>query len=150
MMPNKYNVSSTKTTIHIPINTSLLRSPQCSTKSALLKNLNASASSKKPSTTLVVVIHPPDFGNEFNQFGKSANNANGSARAVPNPVIPAVNWPAPPSADNDPASRDPKIGPVHENETIARVSAIKKIPTTPPILDAESILLPHELGKVNS
>src|SRR5690606_7625070 len=114
------------------------------------KNLKAKASSKKPRTTFVVVIHPPDFGNEFNQFGNNANKANGNARAAPNPVIPAVNWPAPPSADNDPASKDPKIGPVHENDTIASVSAIKKIPITPPILEAESILLAHELGKVNS
>ena len=38
---------------------------------------------------------------------------------------------APPSAVNDPANNDPKIGPVHEKETIANVNAMKKIPTPP-------------------
>ena len=55
------------------------------------RNLKASASSKNPRTTFVVFNQPPDFGNEFNQFGNNANNANGNAKANPKPVIPAVN-----------------------------------------------------------
>ena len=35
---------------------------------------------------------------------------------------------APPSEVRAPASNDPKIGPVHENDTKASVRAIKKIP----------------------
>ena len=137
-------------TIHKAINTSLLSNPQCSTKSALDKNLKAKASSRNPKTTFTVFNHPPDFGNEFNQFGNRANKANGNANASPNPPIPAVNCIAPPSEVSDPASNEPRIGPVHEKDTIARVKAIKKIPMIPPILDAESILSPQELGKVIS
>ena len=49
-----------------------------------------------------------------------------------------------------PAKRDPKIGPVQENDTIAKVSAIKKIPISPPIFEPESALFPHLLGSVSS
>lgn len=93
---------------------------------------------------------PPDFGSEFNQLGNKANNANGNASATPKPAIPAVSCIAPPSAVSDPANNDPKIGPVQEKETKARVTAIKKMPTIPPILEALSILLLHEEGKVSS
>src|SRR5690606_7704670 len=89
--PKTYNAKSINMIIQIPINTSRFRIPQCSTKSALDKNLNAIASSKNPKITLIVVIHPPDFGSEFNIFGKSANKANGKANARPKPVIPTVN-----------------------------------------------------------
>ena len=137
-------------TIHKQINTSLLSKPQCSTKSALDKNFKAKASSRNPKTTFTVFNHPPDFGNEFNQLGNMANNANGKANASPNPPIPAVNCIAPPSEVKDPANKEPKIGPVHEKDTIARVRAMKKTPMIPPILEAESILSPHELGNVIS
>ena len=43
-------------------------------------------------------------------------------------------------------SKVPTIGPVQENETKARVKAIKKIPIKPPRSEAESALLIHELG----
>ena len=39
------------------------------------------------------------------------------------------------------------IGPVHENETTTKVSAIKKIPIKLPVLALLSALFPHELGK---
>ncbi len=99
---------------------------------------------------MVVFNHPPDFGNECNQFGNKANKAKGKANDKPKPVIPAVNWVAPPSEVNEPANNEPKMGPVHENETMANVNAIKKIPKYPPTEDAESILSPQELGKVIS
>ena len=51
------------------------------------------------------------------------------------PAIPAVNSIAPDSAEREPASRVPKIGPVQEKETIARVTAMKKIPINP-VLDS--------------
>src|SRR5690606_19001621 len=149
-IPNTYKANRINITIQIPINTSRFRIPQCSTKSALERNLNAIANSKNPKITLVVVIHPPDFGRDFNIFGNSANNANGKAKATPKPVIPTVSCVAPPSLESDPANNDPKMGPVQEKETIAKVKAIKNIPITPPAPDALSILFPQECGRVNS
>ncbi len=57
---------------------------------------------------------------------------------------------APESLEIEPASNDPKIGPVHENETIANVNAIKNIPIIPPmdsLLDEPST---QDEGNVNS
>ena len=132
------------------MNTSLLRRPQWETKSALDKNLRASASSKNPKTTLTVVIQPPDLGIEFKAFGNKANKANGKAKAKPKPNIPKVSWIAPPSEVKLPASKDPRIGPVQEKETIASVSAIKKIPNPPFKEVFESVEFPQLLGKVSS
>ena len=85
------------------------------------------------------------------QFGNSANNAKGNAKAKPKPPIPIDSCMAPPSLDKEPPKREPKIGPVHEKETIASVSAIKKIPMIPPMLLAlSSILLLQDCGKVIS
>ena len=117
----------------MPKKTSIFNIPQCCTRSALDKNLNASASSKNPKITLVVLSHPPDFGNALSMFGNMAKSANGSPSATPNPPIPAVSCHAPPSEDNEPAKSEPKIGPVHENETIESVRAIKNTPKIPPI-----------------
>ena len=44
----------------------------------------------------------------------------------------------------------PTIGPVHEKDTIARASAIKKIPARPPLLAFSSALFPQEEGRVIS
>ena len=100
---------------------------------------------------MVVFSQPPDFGKEFNKLGNNANKAKGIANAKPNPVIPAESWNAGlPTVPKEPAKRDPKIGPVQEKETIAKVNAIKKIPTNPPISEAASILVPQELGNVIS
>ena len=49
-----------------------------------------------------------------------------------------------------PANKEPKIGPVQEKETNAKVNAMKKIPMTPPTLSAEDTLLVNPLGKVIS
>src|SRR6056300_576877 len=126
--------------VQIPTKTSRFNIPQWATKSALDKNLSASANSKKPNTTLTVVIQPPDLGRAFKAFGKSANSTKGSPKATPKPNIPMLNCIAPPSAVKEPANRDPKIGPVQEKETIASVSAIKKIPSPPRTADASSVL----------
>ena len=99
---------------------------------------------------MVVFNQPPELGIDFSQFGNKANKVKGSAKAIPKPVIPALNCMAPPSEVKEPANRDPKIGPVQENETIAKVKAIKKIPINPPTFEAVSILSPQELGKVIS
>ena len=124
--------------------------PQFPTKSALDKNFKANANSKKPKVTLTLVIHPPDLGMDLRALGKKANNPKGSAKANPKPAIPKVSWSAPPSTVIEPASNEPNIGPVHEKDTIAKVSAIKKIPNTPPPAEAASERFPQLLGKVNS
>ena len=114
------------------------------------RNLRAKANSKKPKNTLAVVIHPPDLGREFNKEGKRAKITKGNAKESPKPAIPKESCIAPPSEEREPAKREPKIGPVQEKETIAKVSAIKKIPIIPPILEALSILVLHEAGSVIS
>ena len=48
------------------------------------------------------------------------------------------------------ANAVPNTGPVHEKDTRANVKAMKKMPKTPPILDAESTLLTHLLGSLIS
>ena len=81
---------------------------------------------------MIVFSHDPDFGKFSNTLGNIANNANGNPKATPKPPIPAVNCQAPPSLVMELARSDPKIGPVQEKETTARVKAIKKTPKTPP------------------
>ena len=102
--------------------------------------------------TLNVFIHPPDFGSDFNQVGNTANKANGTPRAKPKPIIAELNCKA--TADPEPeaerpvlANAAPKTGPVQENETRAKVNAIKNMPSTPPISEAESTLFNNLLGR---
>src|SRR3954463_3957090 len=116
-------------TTQIAIKVSRRKRPHCLTRSAFDRNLIAMAISRKPSTTFTEFSHPPDFGRDCNQFGKMAKTVNGKASANPKPARPAVNRQEPCAAV--PASSDPRIGPVHENETMASVKAMKKIPTAP-------------------
>ena len=128
----------------MPINISLFNKPQCFTKSAFDKNLNANASSRNPKTTFTVFNQPPDLGIECNHLGNMANNAKGSASANPNPPIPKLSCIAPPFVAKEPANKEPNIGPVQENETKAKVKAIKKIPKifpTPALLSAPDEML---------
>ena len=81
---------------------------------------------------MVVFNQPPDFGKAFIILGNIANKAKGNPKETPKPAIPAVSCHAPPSAVKEPANNEPKIGPVQENETIAKVNAIKKTPINPP------------------
>src|SRR5438128_551061 len=104
-MPKRYSVNPEPINIHTPINTSRFNKPQCITRSALDKNLNASASSRNANTFLTVSNHPPDFGNDCNQSGKIANNAKGNASANPNPARPKVKGHAPPL--NEPTNKEP-------------------------------------------
>ena len=52
--------------------------------------------------------------------------------------------------DSAPTNKDPRIGPVQENETIARVSAIKNIPAILEPLDFEPAVFETEPGSVIS
>ena len=100
---------------------------------------------------MTVFNQPPDFGNEFSHFGNIANNVKGNASARPKPDIPSDNWVAPPSEDKELPSSVPKMGPVHEKDTIANVRAIKKMPKIPPTLLALlSRALLQDAGNVNS
>ena len=135
---------------HRAIKISRFNNPQCPTKSALERNFKARANSKNPNTTFTVVIHPPDLGSAFNVFGNKAKRPKGNPKATPKPSIPTVSCVAPPSAPNEPANKEPRIGPVHEKETIAKVRAIKKMPITPVLREASSVEFPQPLGKVSS
>ena len=122
-----------KIAIQIAKNTSLSSKCVPNTISTIDKNLNANASSKNPKTTFTVFSQPPDFGNEFSQPGKIANNANGIAIAVENPNILIIGVIPPTVAASN--SAVPAIGNVHENDTTANANAMKKIPKIPPRFD---------------
>ena len=143
-------VSRPKIIIQIAMKTSLSKKWDWSTKSAFDKNLNANASSKNPRTTFTEFNQPPDCGSEFNQPGKAAKNAKGSAIAKENPSIPRIGpiYDPPEAAST---KRVPTIGPVQENETKHNVSDIKKVEIKPLYkFDFESTVLDQELGRVIS
>ena len=146
--PNKYMVKRPKITIHIAIKSSLSSKWACKTRSAFDKNLNASAISRNPRVTLTEFSQPPLWGNEFNQPGKAANNPKGNAIAKEKPNIPIIGPKYPP--EDASTNRVPTIGPVHENDTNARVNAIKKIPISPPLSEALSLLFTQDAGSCNS
>ena len=132
----------------MPINTSLFKNPHCFTRSALERNLIASASSRNPRTTLTVLSQPPDFGKDCNQPGNIANKAKGKPNAKPKPAAPTVSGHGPASATL--ANNVPSKGPVQEKETIHKVAAIKKIPVKFPSPDFESALFAKDEGKTIS
>ena len=112
------------------------------------RNLKAKANSKNPNTTFTVFIQPPDFGKECNQPGKAANKAKGKAIANEKPNIPIIG--AIPPCEAACTNNEPTIGPVQENDTMAKAKAIKKMPMKPLRSAWASILVLHELGKVIS
>src|SRR5882672_9123548 len=114
----------------------------------MLKNLNASAISTKPNTTFTVFSQPPDFGKDFNQFGKKAKVVNGIAKARANANMPTIGFKNSPPADE--TKMLPTSGPVHENETSTKVNAMKNTPINPPLSACWSTLLMKELGNVIS
>src|SRR5690606_13224408 len=107
------------------------------------------ANSINPKETFTVFNHPPELGIEFNQLGEMANNVKGSASAKENPNIPMAGPnKAPEFADS--TRSVPIIGPVQENETNAKVRAMKKMPINPPLSAPLSDLFNHIEGKVIS
>ena len=131
---------------HIIIKTSLFKKFHSPIKSALDKNFRANANSKNPRVTFKVFIQPPDLGIFLINLGKNDKIEKGTPKANPKPSIPKVNSVGP-LEFNEPASRDPKIGPVHEKETIDNVKAIKKIPKIFLREEEDSDLLAQELGR---
>ena len=146
MPPIKYIPNERLSKAHIIIKISLFKIFHPPIKSAFDKNFNAKANSRNPRVTFKVFIHPPDLGILLINFGKNAKIEKGTPNANPKPSIPKVNSVGP-LEFKEPASREPKIGPVQENETIDNVKAIKNIPTTFLKLDEDSDLLAHELGR---
>src|SRR5580692_5873868 len=136
--------------IQIAKKVSLFSRPQWLTRSAFDRYFNARASSTKPNTIFTVFIHPPLLGRDWSQLGKRAKRAKGRPSARPKPDMATVSCTAPPFWPRAPTSRVPRMGPVHEKETMASVSAIKKIPPMRPILDLESTELETLLGRVIS
>ena len=109
------------------------------------KNLKANANSKNANIFFTVSNQPPDLGKLCNHCGNIANKVKGNANATPNPAIPCVKAHAPPCSE--PTNKVPKIGPVQEKDTIAKVMAIKKMPPILPSPLFESALLAIPLGK---
>ena len=134
--------------IQIAKKTSLSKKCNCKTKSAFDKNLKAKANSRKPSTTLTVFNHPPDFGKECNHPGNIAKSMNGNAKASEKPNIPMIG--AIPPLEAASTNSVPTIGPVQENDTIASAKAINSIPIIPPLSAWLSTLLAQELGNIIS
>src|SRR5688500_16674463 len=120
--------------------------PQWYTWSATLRNLSASASSIKPSTTFTEFSQPPDLGRLLSHDGKTANRVKGSANAIAKPNMPTIGRTVSPPAE---ATRMlPTIGPVQEKDTSTNVKAMKNTPAQPPLSACESTLVSQELGKV--
>jgi hypothetical protein len=122
-------------TIHSERNTSLSRRCQPYAKSATEKNLRAKASSIKPKTTLICVIHEPLFGLFFISVGNMANSVNGMAKAKAKPNMPTAGATQLPDVTVSTSSR-PMMGAVHENDTNTNVKAMRKIDTSPVVFPA--------------
>ena len=75
-------------TIQRTRNTSLSSSPQLLVRSATERNLRESASSRNASTILTLPNQPPLLGIDCSMLGKTANKANGRARAIEKPNMP--------------------------------------------------------------
>ena len=103
-----------------------------------------------PKTTFTVFNHPPDFGKFPNKLGAKAKNINGNANPSPKPNIAIDKIVAPPSEFSDVPNTNPNAGPIHENDTIIKVKAMKKIPNKPPEFEALSTLFDNLLGIVIS
>ena len=82
------------------------------------------------SNNLLKIIPDEEVGMHIMNFISACveSSKNNSTNDI-NPKIEIVSAVA---EDNVPASREPKIGPVQENETIDNVKAIKKVPINPP------------------
>lgn len=133
--PSRYSPVSSDITIHSDINVSRGRIPHPYAKSATDRNFSANANSTNASTTFTEFNHPPDFGSCFIAVGNRANRANGIANARAKANIPTAG----PTVTPDVAastSKNPIIGPVHENDTRARVNAINSIAMNPVVESA--------------
>ena len=79
-----------------------------------------------PNTTLMVVIHEPDFGACFSHEGNRAKSVNGRARANAKPNIPSAGASQLPLVVVSTSNR-PMIGAVQEKDTSTSVKAMRKM-----------------------
>jgi hypothetical protein len=114
----------------------------------MLRNFNDKANSIKPRKIFTVLSQLPELGRLFNHCGKIAKAVKVRANAMENPNIPSTGISMCPEAEA--ISILPTNGPVQENDTKTKVSAIKKIPNRPPDEDFLSTLVTRLLGKLIS
>ena len=95
-------------------------------------------------------IHPPERGSFLSHDGNRANNVNGMARAMAKPSMPMAGprllpWLAAST------SSVPMMGPVHENDTMTSVKAMKNRLSRPVVRSAAaSTRFDHESGNLSS
>ena len=147
--PNRYKDIPINISTQSPINSSYFKKSHPLVISATDKNLSAKANSKNPNTTLTEFIQLPDFGRELSQAGKAAKSPNGNARALEKPSITKKGPMYSPLVAACTIAV-PMIGPVQENDTSAKVNAIKKIPINPPLSANLSLPVLQLLGRVIS
>ena len=70
--------------------TSRERMPHPQTRSALLRNFRAAASSRNPMTTLTALSQPPLLGRALRPWGKRARKKKGSAKAAEKASMPRI------------------------------------------------------------
>ena len=101
----------------------------------------------KPSTTLTLFIQAPLFI-FFIRDGNIARIVNGRANAIEKASIVTIGVQNSPWVDL--IRTEPTIGPVQENDTSTRVSAMKKMPASPFLSEFLSLLLTSDEGSVIS
>src|SRR5690606_28432024 len=95
-------------------------------RSALERNLNASASSTNPKVTFTALSQPPDLPSSLSSDGNTAKRVKGSARPKPKPKNPSRGPILPPLWID--TTRLPINGTVQENDNVTEVNAIKNNP----------------------
>ena len=120
-----------------------MKNPHSQTKSVLLKNLKAAASSKNPITTFVEFNQLPDLGRFDRYCGNKAKKKKGDAKAVLKTIIPIIGqnhcpWDAA-------TSKRPTNCTVQVKLVRVKVTAIKIVPIFPslPSCLRENCLIPY-------
>ena len=102
-------------------------------------------------------MNPSTTFTEFSQLpllsflsseGNIAKMVKGNANAIENANMVTIGVQNSPCVDL--MRTEPTIGPVQENDTSTRVSAMKKIPARPPLSEFWSLLLTNDEGSVIS
>ena len=95
-------------------------------------------------------IHEPDFGACFSHVGNRAKSVKGKARAKAKPNIPMAG-PIMLFCVLTSTNRKPMMGPVHEKLTSVSVKAMRKMESSPLVLEALlSTALLHFEGSLSS
>ena len=89
----------------------------------------------KPSTIFSMFIQEPDFGACFSHAGNRAKSVKGRAKASAKPNMPRAGASQLPLVVVS-TSSSPMMGAVHENETSTKVNAIRKMESSPLVVEA--------------